>query len=297
MKTFRLISGFALCSTLLSCGQSHSSELKKAEAEDTAANGFISSSAAVENGKDSSRRFVRTADLKFKVKSVIQSTYDIENITNRQGGFVIYTKLSSSINNVYTTPVSKDSSLETTTYTVSNSITLRVPNTQLETTLKEIATNIEYLDYRVIKAEDVALQILSNNMTQSRVAKNEERIENVIDKKGRKPDETALAEELLLSKQEEADQAKIANLNLDDQIKFSTVNISIYQREALKRELIANDKNIDAYEAGLGTKIAEALKSGWSVLELLIVGLIRLWGVFLIIALGWFLYRRYRKNK
>ena len=47
-------------------------------AADTTAVTTTSSNAAVEN-KESNRKFVRTADLKFKVKNVPQSTYAIEN--------------------------------------------------------------------------------------------------------------------------------------------------------------------------------------------------------------------------
>jgi hypothetical protein len=247
----------------------------------------------LKTARTTTRRFIRTADLKFKVKSVIKSTYDIENITNRQGGFVTYTNLTSNINNVTNTAVSADSSLETTYYTVTNSITLRVPNTKLDTTLKEISNNIDYLDYRIIKAEDVALQILSNNLTQKRSAKNEERLTNAIDYRGKKLNETTVAEEILLSKQEQADNAKISNLSLTDQIKFSTINLSIYQRQTIKRELISNDNNIDAYEPSFGTKILEALKFGWDILETFIVFLTKLWGLFLFAILVFFIYKKY----
>lgn len=264
---------------------------------DSTSNAFISSSAAVENNKDSSRRFVRTADLKFKVKNVIKSTYDIEHITSRQGGFVTYTNLASSINNVTTTPVSADSSLETTWYTVTNAITVRVPNTNLDTALKEICGNIDYLDYRVIKAEDVALQILSNSLTQKRSAKNEERLTNAINNRGKKLNETTIAKEILLSKQEQADNAKIANLSLADQISFSTINLIIYQRETIKRELISNDKNIDAYEPGLGSKLLDALRHGWDILETFIVFLANLWALLLLAILAYFLYKMYGHKK
>ena len=266
--------------------------------KDSTSNAFISSLAAVENRKDTTRRFIRTADLKFKVKSVIKSTYDIENITNRQGGFVTYTNLTSDISNVANTTVSADSSLETTYYTVTNSITLRVPNVKLDTTLKEISNNIDYLDYRIIKAEDVALQILSNKLTQKRSVKNEERLANAINNRGRKLNETTIAEEILLNKQEQADNAKISNLSLTDQIKFSTINLSIYQRQTIRRELISNDKNIEAYEPGFGMKILEALKFGWDMLETLLVFLTKLWGLFLFAILVYFFYKKYgRKQK
>ena len=49
----------------------------------------ISSSAAVAK-EDSTHKFIRTADLKFKVKNVPQSTYYIENIVSKFDGFVSF---------------------------------------------------------------------------------------------------------------------------------------------------------------------------------------------------------------
>ncbi len=296
MKTNRIILAVAVAFTFFGCANADRNRMESKAAADTSANAFISSTAAVEKNKDTTRKFIRTADLKFKVRSVIKSTYNIEDITAKQGGFVIYTKLASNLDYTNTVPVSADSSLETTYYTVNNTITLRVPNTKLDSTLKLISMNIEYLDYRVIKAEDVALQILSNNLTQRRAAKNEERLTNAIDSKGKKLKETTSAEEMVVSKQEQADNAKIANLSLTDQIKFSTINLTIYQRQTVKRELIPNNKNIDAYEPGFGSKIVESIKFGWTILETIFIFLTRLWGVFLIGIVAYLVYR-FIKNK
>ena len=296
MKTNRIILAVAIAITFFGCANADRNRMESKAAADTSANAFISSTAAVEKNKDTTRKFIRTADLKFKVRSVIKSTYNIEDITAKQGGFVIFTKLASNLDYTNTVPVSADSSLETTYYTVNNTITLRVPNTKLDSTLKLISMNIEYLDYRVIKAEDVALQILSNNLTQRRAAKNEERLTNAIDSKGKKLKETTSAEEMVVSKQEQADNAKIANLSLTDQIKFSTINLTIYQRQTVKRELIPNNKNIDAYEPGFGSKIVESIKFGWTILETIFIFLTRLWGVFLIGIVAYLVYR-FIKNK
>lgn len=291
MQTSKIILIIVLVITFFGC--SNEGQMEKSEINNSSSETIISSSAAVENNKDTTRKFIRTAKLKFKVKSVVQSTYDIEDITNRHGGFVTYTKLTSNIDNVTNTAVSADSSLETNYYTVTNSITLRVPNTKLDTTLKEIASNIDYLDYRIIEAEDVALQILANNLSQKRSVKNEERLSNAIDERGKKLGETTIAEELLLSKQEDADNSKIANLSLSDQIKFSTINISIYQRQTIKRELISNYKNIDAYEPSFGSKIIDAFKFGWDILETIIVSIVKFWGLLLLIILALFIYKKY----
>lgn len=293
MKITKLILGLGLSILLFGCAQSSEGQMESEPMTESTSNDFISSSAAIESNQDTTRRFIRTADLKFKVKSVIKSTYNIEELTNRHDGFVTYTNLTSNIENVTTTAISTDSSLVTTYYTVTNAITLRIPNTKLDTTLKEISKNIDYLDYRIIKAEDVALQILSNNLTQKRSARNEERLTNAIDNRGKKLNETTIAEEVLLSKQEQADNAKISNLSLTDQIKFSTINLSIYQRQTIKRELISNDKNIDAYEPSFGSKIFEALKFGWDILETFLVFLTKLWGLFLFGLVAYIIYKKY----
>jgi hypothetical protein len=276
MRNFILLTGI-LC-TVLSCQQL---ENKNTELDISASKIPISSSAAVENNIDPERKFIRTADVKFKVKSVVNSTTDIENICTAQGGFVIHTNLASNIDDHTETPISSDSLLETTFYTVTNTMTLRVPNTKLDSTLKDIAKSIDYLDYRIIKADDVSLQILANNFTQKRATNNYNRITNDIENNHKKLNETTDAEEIVLSKQEQADNAKIANLSLNDQIKYSTVNLSIYQRQGIKRAIIFNENNIDKYEIGFGYKLLEGFAYGWNLLKAFFVVLSKLWSVFL----------------
>lgn len=61
-----------------------------------------------------------------------------------------YTNLSSNIERTKKTDISPDSTLKATYYEVTNRLTLRVPNTKLDTTLKDISRNIDFLDYRII---------------------------------------------------------------------------------------------------------------------------------------------------
>ena len=293
MQTQKIILGLGLFLSFTACNSTGNKKEADMVLADSVSAKSVSSSAAVENGKDTTHKFIRTADLKFKVKNVIKSTYDIEDITNQQGGFVAYTNLTSTVNNVSTTAISTDSSLETTNYLVTNTITVRVPNTKLDTTLKEISRNIDFLDYRIISAEDVALSILSNNLAQKRAAKNEERLTHAIDKNGKKLNETTVAEETLLNKQEQADNAKISNISLKDQINFSTIKLSIYQRETIKREVISNDKNITAYEPGFMQNLLDSLKFGWEILESIIIFITKFWGLFLFVVVVYFINKKY----
>lgn len=254
----------------------------------------VSSSAAVEN-KNSNRKFVRTADVKFKVKNVAKSTYAIEDATTKFGGFVTYTNLQSNIHSEDRTKVSQDSTLVTTKYKVDNNITIRVPNTKMDTVIKTIAKQIHFLDYRIIKADDVSLQMLSNELAQKRSNSSEKRLANAIDSKGKKLNQVVKAEETLDAKKEQNDASKLQNLSLQDQVNFSTLTLNIYQDESIKQEMVANEKSINAYRPNIGLQIWDSIKTGWFMLENIISFVVVLWPFALIGFLGFLGYKKFLK--
>lgn len=263
----------------------------------TAPSAAVSSSAAVESGSDPNRKFIRTADLRFRVPDVIKTTYKIEDIIKANGGFVSLTNLASAINSEENKPLTADSSLIVTHFTITNTMTLRVPNTELDTTLKQIAPLIEFMDYRIIKATDVGLDLLSNNLARQRSQKHEARVAKAADAKGGKPGDVAYASESILRGQETADQALVSNLALMDQISFSTINLEIYQRPSVKYSLIANERNISAYEPEFGTKVVQALQSGFDVFKMVLLFLLEIWWFILIGAGAFILYRRNKRKR
>ncbi|MDQ6469052.1 DUF4349 domain-containing protein [Flavobacterium sp. LHD-80] len=255
----------------------------------------VSSSAAVEK-KDSKQKFIRTADIKFKVKNVVKSTYAIENAVVKFGGFVTYTNLQSNIHDQIKTKISQDSTLETTKYSVENNITIRVPNTQLDTVIKSIAKQIDFLDFRVIKADDVSLKLLANQLSQKRSTVSEKRVEKAIDSKGKKINDIIEAENTLANQKEANDNRTIDNLSMQDQINFSTVTLQLYQNETIKQEITAGEKDSAYYKPNLGIQIIDALKSGWYILQEILVFFLNLWPFILIGLGGFLLYKKYIKK-
>ena len=281
---------------VLSCKESASTEnaayTEEAITEDMS---IVPSSASVET-KNSNRKFVRTADVKFKVKNVAKSTYAIEDATTKFGGFVTYTNLQSNIHSENRTKVSQDSTLVTTKYKVDNNITIRIPNTKMDTVIKTIAKQIHFLDFRIIKADDVSLQMLSNELAQKRSNSSEKRLENAIDSKGKKLNQIVKAEETLDAKKEQNDASKLQNLSLQDQVNFSTLTLNIYQDESIKQEMVANEKSINAYRPNIGLQIWDSIKTGWFMLENIISFLVVLWPFILIGIFGFLGYKRFLKK-
>jgi hypothetical protein len=295
-KNTKIVLTLLALGLVFACKESAASE--KANYEESAATdstSVVSSSAAFEN-KNSNRKFVRTADVKFKVKNVAKSTYAIEDATTKFGGFVTYTNLQSNIHNEDRTKVSQDSTLVTTKYKVDNNITIRVPNTKMDTVIKTIAKQIHFLDYRIIKADDVSLQMLSNELAQKRSNSSEKRLGNAIDSKGKKLNQMVKAEETLDAKKEQNDASKLQNLSLQDQVNFSTLTLNIYQDESIKQEMMANEKSINAYRPNIGLQIWDSVKTGWFMWEHIISFIVVLWPFILIGFLGFFGYKKFLKK-
>jgi hypothetical protein len=288
---------FIACSiafVLFGCSNSENKSEKLAVTADSAINSNISSSTALENTTDI-RKFIRKADLKFRVNDVIQSTYEIESITAKMHGFVTHTQLSSTIENEDRTEMSSDSTLVSTSFRVNNSISIRVPNTLLDSTLKEIAKQITFLDYRSIDAEDVHLQLLASELTEKR----NEHFQNRILSSGTKSEKknsSLSAEESLLMTQEQKDNAHIDILKINDQVNYSSVGIYIYQNPTIKHEMIPNNKT-DAFEPNFFYKLLESIKTGWHSLIALVLYLIKFWAFLLVATIMYFGWKVFWNRK
>lgn len=296
MKTIPRISYVILgiCMLVISCKQFEAPSEESAISNEK----MIGAPDSVSSSKPSAiqqpqRKFIRTADLKFKVKNVTKSTDAIENTARKYGGFVAVSHLESTINQELSTKISQDSTLETTKYTVENNITLRVPNTQFDTVVKTIAKEIAFLDSRNIKADDVALQLLSNEMAQRRSSAHQKRLENAIDTKGKKLNQIVDSETKVNETFAEHDAKKIEHLALQDQVNFSTITLHIYQRETIKQAVVANEKDAHDYQPQLGLQLLDAVKSGWYILESLLVFIVQIWSLILLGVLIFLFFKRY----
>jgi len=242
----------------------------------------LSSSAARIGKADSTHTFIRTADIKFKVKDVTRATYKIEDIVGAHDGFVSFTNLASNVLYTNRTKINEDSILESTHYRVDNSITIRVPSTQLDSVLRALAPLMDFLDHRTIKADNIRFELIANQMAEARLKKYNERLTTAIDKRGKKLNETSNAEDNLLTRQESSDKAQLQSMELMEQVEYSTVTLYIYQPETINYSLSAVEKTPAIYEPSFGSRLTTAAKMGWYVLKEIIIFLVQMWGIILL---------------
>jgi hypothetical protein len=283
------LSGIVLSATivLFSCGPSAEHMSDREEKAKVFADSVSTAIQNIEPPKlkaDSNRAFVRTADLSFKVKDVKNATFDIERIVSEHNGYVTSSILESDVNYKNSLRVSKDSMLDIINYTVHNNIIMRIPNTELDKTLTEIAGLIDYLDYRKIKADDVTKEFQAAKLSENRFVNHKKRLEKAIDGKGKKLDQMVDAENELLVKQEWADNSKLNTMELAHDVSYSTVSINIYQKETTKKEAYAYTLPSEPYTPNFGSKFLTSVSDGASVFGEIILFFVKLWPIALLVT-------------
>jgi hypothetical protein len=231
--------------------------------------------------RNSNRKLIKTANLNFKVKNVEHATQQIEQVTSRFGGFI----LSSSIkNNIYTYDeyrVSKDSMMVVGVNKIENNITLRVPEFYLDSALFYFGKIWIKLDERTINAEDVTIQILSNELRAKLYQKTATNINKAADKNQNKLNDVVDAEQTAANYLENTITKKIENLELQDKIDYSTITLFLYQDKVLYKEMIAN-VDTEQYAQSFGSEMVDSLAFGWKIFKAFLLFLVKCWSLILI---------------
>ena len=244
------------------------------------------------------RKFIRTANLKFKVNKVDDAVIEIENKTRALGGFVNYSRLNNFVRDSTCKAISQDSSIQTIHFMTEGFLILRVPDYRMDSLLTALSPLSTIMLNREITAEDVRIQMLGNQLTHRRIIKSNQRIANAISRNGRKLSDIEKAERAMEEQEEAADNAHIANLTLEDSEKFSTITVGIYQDPGTRFTEVVSERKIAEYEAPFFSQISESFSNGWQLIKDLIILLIRYWSVIIFCLIGCVaLYKYVRFNK
>lgn len=231
---------------------------------------------------DTAHAFIRKADISFQVKDAKRATYQIEDIVSAHHGYITLTDLVSHVESKHSIRLSTDTMADLTNYRVENMITMRVPNDELDATLRDMAGLIDFLDYRKITASDVKFQLLSNKLSEARLMEHKKRVEAAIDKQGKKLPQTTDAENELLARQGSADAARIQSMELMDEVHYSTVTLKVYQPETQRAERYAYINPMKPYEPGFGSRLLSALGEGGQIFGEIMIFILRLWPLILL---------------
>lgn len=285
-----ILASFIFAGLLSSCkkeevGYSDSAEIA---ADSTMVSDSISM-AATQTVKD--KRFIKNADVNMEVKNVYETTISIENYLKQNGGFVTLSNLQSNVISEESYDVSDEKAMLIKKFNTDNKMQVRLPTEKLGDFLEYIHKKSLFLNHRAITAEDVTANIKLAKLEEKRIQKTEGNISQLKTNK----DKVLLADNNLSEK----NLQEISNFNMEDQLKYSTVEIYIREPKTQIAEIeITNTNSIDnKYRYNFFFDVKNALVDGYYYIQETFIFLLRFWAFILVGGLLYFFWKKYGMKK
>lgn len=255
----------------------------------------ISSSATTYN--DAQRKFIRTAQVEFRVKDVYKSALAIEDVVAAQGGFVVKNEIAAQTRSTQRRPMGDGKLLELAEYTVHGNLVVRVPSDKAQSFLRTIVGQMEFLDRRNFDALDAQFDLLRQQLAYQRSQQAQQALGQAAQqggKLGQKVDAIQAQGEAMSSR----DEALVAEKEFEDRVAFATLNLSLYQTPQIRRtELIDVDAVFEQNSPGFLARLGGSMRAGWYGVVDVFLALIKLWPLWLLLAIAGAVWRRLRKAR
>jgi len=285
MKTNFLIPLIAGVGLLCACkGKGTAGSVDSASAPLNKAANVVSKSDTIQNGQ----KLVKTADMRFKVKNVEQTSERIAALTASFNGTVVHHVISSTTGNSTDIIKSNDSLMRVTVLNTTAEMTVRIPPANMESFMGQVARLGIYINNSRMDITDKSLDYLSTRLK----LKNQNEL---VAQQKREDSNKKDPDNLLAFKNSMVDQ-QIGNRKIDDSVKTSTITLSFYESNIVSREIIAND-DLSAYRLPFSKRVSIAMENGWGILVDIMVGIANLWFLLPFAIGGWMVVRYYKRKK
>lgn len=236
------------------------------------------------------KKFIRNANVDMEVKDVYETTIFIENTLKEMGGFVTSSNYESIVEKENTYPQSDEKAMLVRNYWSSNYMQVRVPTEKLANFLKIINDKSLFLKHRIITAEDVSANIKMAELEKQRMQEHKNRLS--------KQTNTNKNAEAINDNQKEINQQEIDDFHLTDELKYSTVNISIREPNTkISKIEIPNIKSQEnQYQYNFWYDIKNAFVEGFYTFQRFLIMLAEGWLFILTLVLGIYIWRKRKKN-
>ena len=220
------------------------------------------------------KKFVKTAEVSMEVTDVYEATVDIENALKNLGGFVTKSELQSQIIEEETYYTSDQNAVLLRKFNSYNKMQVRVPSEKLGVFLTSVNDRKLFLNTRIISAEDVTNNAKIAELELKKINKTGE----VISQMKNNEKKAILTEE----NEEKNNTQQIENLNLADNIKYSTVDIYIKEPKVRIAEIaITNTQFYDnKYQVNFFYEAKSSLLNGFYLVQKFFVFLLNFWPLF-----------------
>lgn len=237
------------------------------------------------------KKFIKNAQVNMEVKDVYETTIGVEKKLKDMGGFVTKSEMNSNILTEENFPINDQEAKLVREFRQVNDMEIRVPTAKLGEFLEFVNQSNLFLHTRNITAEDVSANIMMADLEDKRIKKTEKNIETI-----KKNSEKVKLADSNLSEQ---NNQKLATFNLNDQLKYSTVNLYLKEPSTrISTITVTNTKNFDnQYRYNFIYDIKNAFIKGFYLTQEIIVGLFTIWPILIVLGIGFYFWRKKKTAK
>lgn len=229
------------------------------------------------------RKFVRSADMRFRCKSVVRATTAIERIVADVGGYVARNDLQVRTAEVHEQPRGDDSLVRIERVEIVNDLQLQVPNDQLDSVLARLAPLVAALDRRVVTAQDVGQELRRAERERRRQERASQRMEDLVDQRSGKVRDLSTVLDNANDRAERADAALSREEDLLGQVALSAVSVSLYQHPETRLDTLAQPL-YRVWRESLASRFGAAVREGWDGFVGFVLWFVSHWTLFLVLA-------------
>ena len=259
------------------------------EKKDEAADISILKSEVDQADSSSTAKIIKTADIRFRVKDAWKTKREISARIKQYGGTLVEAAVENRIQQQDKVKYSADSLSEITLYNTEGRITAKIPAENLDQFTDDIVAHADFVDQQSLLFDDQSIDYLANkakarNRSEAvtSISKNDVKEKNVISK-------TLDLKDAYVDKQ-------TSNFQIDSKVKSSTVTLSFYQGNTVKKIMIAND-NLGDYRPGFLKRLSLSLLNGWFILTEFLLILANIWTLIVLALVIYFGIIYYKKTR
>ena len=221
-----------------------------------------------DNNTSTETKTIKTADLRFPSTNINESYKNIIAAVKKHKAIVQSDNLGKDYSTFY------------------RNISIRIPNRSFDAFLNEISNGVTYFDKKEISSQDVTEQFIDIEARLKAKRTLENRYLQILNKATKVSEILEIEKELAIIREEiEAKQGQLQYLQ--SKVSMSTVIIEIY----------TENPSGSSATISYGSKMGNAIKSGFNGISTFFIGILHIWPFILILAVVFFFVRRKIRKK
>jgi hypothetical protein len=223
----------------------------------------------VTSNPDWDKKIIKIASLEFEVKDYKNFNSIFREKIKQSGGYVSQEEQKQS------------------DYRIENNVVIKVPVDQFDNLISQLLPGANKIVEKKVSSQDVTMEFVD---TKSRLEAKRQVRQRYLDllKQAKNMEEILNVQNEINEIQEQIESANGRINYLSHSSALSTIDLHFYQ--------ILNASAKDTDKPSFSTKLSEAFKTGWSWVGDLFIGIVSIWPLFLMIFVGFIIYKRWRSK-